>query len=273
MKISLVSLSVAVVLGALALFGGSAAQAQVNFASFGAGDVGAEPGKLTLNGTSVLNANSIRLTTTNIGEAGTAFYNTRLSLLSGFTTTFRYSISDSNEFGAADGLAFLISNDPAGAGALGTGGGDVGYGGLTNTFAIRITSFEGQDPNIGIHVLPVGGTELAFAPKTYAQVAGTHDVTVSFQNAVGGIGDLSVFFDNAQVIALSNVNLNPYVDGGSASQVGFSGGTGLLAENHDIDSWTLQTGAAIPEPGTLALLALAVPMPLLARRRKGTLSK
>lgn len=254
------------VLGVLAAIGCtfSIVNAQISFPSFGAGNIGAGASQVTLNGTSVLNGSAIRLTTTNIGEAGTAFYNTRQSLLSGFSTTFRYDINGEGQFGPADGLVFLVSNDPQGASALGPGGSDLGFVGLANTLGVTFDTFS----DVGVHVMTSTGNDLAFVPKTLAEMVGTHDVKVNFQNAAGGVGDLTVFFDNTQTISLVGFDLNPYLDGSGKAQIGFSGATGLLAENHDILSWSLQTGAvAIPEPAALALLCLGSLGLLAARRR------
>jgi hypothetical protein len=243
---------------------GGVARAQIAFPSFGAGDIGAGANQLTLNGTAVLNGNAIRLTAPNIGEAGTAFYNTRQGLLSGFSTTFRYEISGEGQFGPADGLVFLVSNDPLGTSALANGGSELGFIGMTNTLGVTVDTFS----EVGVRVLTSAGNELAFVPKTLVELQGVHDVRVDFQNAVGGVGDLTVFFDSAPTISLAAFDMNPYLDGSGTAQTGFSAGTGLLAENHDIVSWSLQTGAtAIPEPATLTLIALG-PVGLLTRRRR-----
>ena len=256
-------LSGLVMMVALMLLAGSA-RAQVNFPSFGAGDIGAGANQVTLNGNAVLNGATVRLTAPNIGEAGTAFYNTRQGLLSGFSTTFRYEISGEGQFGPADGLAFLVSNDPLGTNALANGGSELGFVGMTNTLGITFDTFS----EVGVRVLTSAGNELAFVPKTLAELQGVHDVRVDFQNAVGGVGDLTVFFDSAPTIALTGFDMNPYLDATGTAQTGFSAGTGLLAENHDIVSWSLQTGAvAIPEPATLALIALGT-VGLLAMRRR-----
>ena len=244
------------------LIAGSA-RAQFNFPSFGATDIGSGPNQITLNGTAVLNANTIRLTAPNIGEAGTAFYNTRQGLLSGFSTSFRYDISGEGQFGPADGLVFLVSNDPSGVNALANGGSELGFIGMTNTLGITFDTFS----EVGVRIVTSAGDELAYVPKTLVELQGVHDVRVDFQNAVGGVGDLSVFFDNTPTISLAAFDMNPYLDGTGKAQTGFSAGTGLLAENHDVLSWNLQTGVvSIPEPATLALLALGS-IGLLVRRR------
>jgi Legume lectin domain/PEP-CTERM motif len=240
---------------AILLSTATSARAQINFPSFSPGNIGVGASQVTLNGTSILSGSTIQLTDTSIGQAGTAFYNTRQSLLSGFSTTFNYSITGQGVFGIADGLAFLASNDPSGVTALGNGGSDVGFIGLVNTLAIKVDTFEAQTPDIGIHVLDGSGNEFAYAPLTYAQVSGTHDVTINFQNALGGVGNLDVFFDNTPTISLAVFDINPYVNGGGTSYTGFSAGTGLFAENHNINSWLLQPGniAPAPEPTTLGL--------------------
>src|SRR5262249_40152953 len=67
------------------------------------------------------------------GEATSAFYNRQVAV-GKFTTSF--VLQDKNGNGSADGATFVIQNDPNGTGALGAGGGGLGYGGINNSLAV-----------------------------------------------------------------------------------------------------------------------------------------
>ena len=76
----------------------------------------------------------LRLTTANLNQHGSAWFKIQQPLSTGFTTAFQFQISKTNlcffcSF-PADGLAFVIQNDPAGTGAIGyTGDGqNMAYG-------------------------------------------------------------------------------------------------------------------------------------------------
>lgn len=82
----------------------------------------------------VTSSGHLRLTTANLNQHGSAWFNLQQPLASGFTTAFQFQISSTNmcffcSF-PADGLAVVIQNDPAGTGAIGyTGNGqNLSYG-------------------------------------------------------------------------------------------------------------------------------------------------
>ncbi len=82
----------------------------------------------------VANGGVLRLTTANLNQHGSAWFKIQQPLSTGFTTAFQFQISKTNlcffcSF-PADGLAFVIQNDPAGTGAIGyTGNGEnMAYG-------------------------------------------------------------------------------------------------------------------------------------------------
>ncbi|MGC2325109.1 MAG: choice-of-anchor D domain-containing protein [Candidatus Sulfotelmatobacter sp.] len=114
----------------------------------------------------------LRLTTANTNQHGSAWFSVQQPLSTGFTTAFQFQISSTNScYGCAfpaDGMALVIQNDPAGAGALGyTGDGqNMSYGNndvstasgpgnaITNSLAIELDTFQNanySDPN-GNHI-------------------------------------------------------------------------------------------------------------------------
>jgi hypothetical protein len=82
----------------------------------------------------VITGGILRLTTANQNQHGSAWFKVQQPLSTGFTVAFQFQISATNAcFGCgspADGLAFVIQNDPGATGALGyTGNGqNIAYG-------------------------------------------------------------------------------------------------------------------------------------------------
>src|SRR5689334_6215970 len=81
---------------------------------------------LTLNGDAARSGNVLRLTPAAVGKVGSAWFNNAQTVNQGFTTKFTFQFSQPNP--AGDGIAFVIQN--SGAGALGGGGGSIGYGAI-----------------------------------------------------------------------------------------------------------------------------------------------
>jgi len=107
----------------------------------------------------------LRVTTANQNQHGSAWFKLQQPLSTGFTTAFQFQISRTNSCFScsfpADGLAFVIQNDPAGNGAIGyTGNGqNLAYGNndvstasgpgaaILNSLAIELDTF--QNTNFG----------------------------------------------------------------------------------------------------------------------------
>lgn len=100
----------------------------------------------------------IRLTPSHPSKAGSVWYDTRVPVLTGFETTFSWTLSDHSKectrhtdrafaqyehescvVHGGDGFAFVIHGDPADASALGSDGEQLGYGGIMNSG--KTTSF------------------------------------------------------------------------------------------------------------------------------------
>lgn len=80
-----------------------------------------------------------------------------------FTADFTYdfTVNLGNNDGGADGITFVIQNDPAALGATGTSGGAMGAGGITNSLIVEIDTYlNTEDRNDGITgVLCSGGPD------------------------------------------------------------------------------------------------------------------
>src|SRR5215467_2845846 len=119
---------------------------------------------IQLNGSAAVTSNGtaqvLRLTPAALDQVGTAWYTTPVSLVKGFSTTFRFQIGGTTSF-HADGFAFVIQN---GQFCNGTGGatanegpfpvdcpsgegGSLGYLSLTKSVAIEFDTFGGTPSN------------------------------------------------------------------------------------------------------------------------------
>jgi hypothetical protein len=109
-------------------------------------------------------------------------------------TTFTYTI---NPVGA-DGLAFVIQNDPSGSSALGGAGDNLGASGIANGVAIAFRTYVFNDVEIdscGVgNTISIGGCVVASIPE--AGLGGTHTVRIAES---GGI--LKVYLDGSQILS------------------------------------------------------------------------
>ncbi|MEM7759885.1 MAG: DUF4347 domain-containing protein, partial [Cyanobacteria bacterium P01_A01_bin.40] len=90
----------------------------------------ADVDQLTLNGNAAQANDSLRLTTTENRQQGTAFYQQALAIDSStsFTTQFQFQVSGGTD--GADGFTFVLQNDSRELAALGGHGGALGYQGI-----------------------------------------------------------------------------------------------------------------------------------------------
>lgn len=97
-----------------------------------------------------IGTNILELTDNAGGEASSAFYVTA-QYVGGFNASFIYTAGGND---GADGTCFVIQNNGAGTNSLGGGGGELGYGGITNSVALQINLYQ----SVGIAFGTNGGT-------------------------------------------------------------------------------------------------------------------
>ena len=97
---------------------------------------------LMLNGTAshIYGSNAYMLNTDNGGQVGSVMSDKRIDLTHDFDSVLRLLMG--NKVNGADGMAFVLHNDPFGANALGGGGGGLGAGGLLNGLAIQFDTWQ-----------------------------------------------------------------------------------------------------------------------------------
>ena len=92
-----------------------------------------DPSGLKTNGTTFITDSLARLTSGEYSQAGTIFSEQRVDVR-GFTNTFTFQmLNDTSPM--ADGITFTIQNDSPGR--VGDSGGNLGYGGIGNSIAIK----------------------------------------------------------------------------------------------------------------------------------------
>lgn len=244
---------------------------------------------LTLNGAAIQSAPTLSITPPVRASAGSFWRSDRQSIATGFDTTFTFRVRDVAGRGA-DGFAFVIQNSAAGTAALGAPGGGMGYAtnevypdlpgytGIFNSVAIEFDMWDntGQwgDFSSGSHIsVQTNGTgdnrpSAAFSRGHFnASDFGdglTHAARVSYTPGV-----LQVYIDNlSSPVITIGIDLSTTLNLSSGQAfVGFTGGTGALADaqRHEVLSWEFGS-TIVPAPAAASLLATGGL--LLARRRR-----
>jgi hypothetical protein len=211
---------------------------------------------LNLVGNAAQSGTALRLTPSLLSQTGAAWYGSQIAVGGGFTTDFTFRISDLQNTGS-DGFTFAVQNSSGTA--MGLGGGDVGYGGIANSVAVKFDTHQnGGEPPAPFVSVQAGGNAAAFgALATAASIPNIKDAAVHTARIQYAPGTMPVILDNMSTPVLnvslllsSLISLN---DG--EAYVGFTAATGGGFENHDILSWRV---TSVPEPGTLALLGAMV---------------
>jgi hypothetical protein len=213
----------------------------------------------------------LRLTPATTGQDSTVWYATSLSLARGFSTTFTFQFTNPGGLGAADGIAFVVQNGSfpngrSGSLALGdpltSGGGAIGYQGLTHSVAVEFDTFDnpGPGPNNDISANEVGiqscgaaanNADHAFCNFGVVDLNGgtirladgsVHTAVITYTPpgncAEVCPGHLTIMLDAQQVLSSSFDLASLGLDPGQDAFIGFTAATGLGFENQDILSWS-----------------------------------
>ena len=209
----------------------------VNTVSGFAGGIGGGPNQWTQNNNGgsaaalpAISGSTLQLTNSNGGEATTAYYNTQVAVTGGFTASYVFSGS------AADGAAFVLQT--AGLNALGGGGGEIGYGGVSPSAAFQIETYN----NAGVTWASngatggdtyIGGTGIVLNANHPISVQLSYDPSDTTLTAT-----LTDQTNSATYTYTSNaVDLASIFPGGTA-YLGFSGGTGGANGTNAVSNFT-----------------------------------
>ncbi len=210
---------------------------------------------LTFNGSAVLNGTSLELTNGNGNEAGSAFFNTPVNSQF-FTSDFTFQLVNAS----ADGFTICIQNQAATA--LGSAGGDLGYGGppgIGDSVAIKFDLYnndgegdnstgiftDGANPYIPAIDLTPSGINLHSGDVLRARL--------QYYNPVLNL-EIVDTTNSADYFSTQFTIDIPATTGGDTAYVGFTGGTGGLAAIQQILTWDHLT-----YPGNVAALPVFNP--------------
>ncbi len=201
-------------------------------------------GGWTVNGTAAVAGSELVLNPA--GEtyaAGSAFYPTAVPS-GAVTAAFDATL---NPGSGADGLTFVLADPSEGAAALGGAGWRMGYGGIDGVAVAADTYKNSSDPSanfVGIATGDGGDNALTYTATSTAVSdlrTGTHHFVVTVAD-----GKMSVVVDGVAVIAPTAVDLPPNV------LVGFSAGTGSLADRHAVSNVVIDATSP-PPAGTVTV--------------------
>jgi len=193
------------------------------------------PSHFTFNGSASFTDNFLQMTPNEGGQSGSVFYNTPM-VVSSFRTSFYFALQDPG----ADGMTFTLQgNSPQ---ALGNGGGDLGYGGIDHSIAIKFDIYDnagegesstglyanGQDPFTPSVNLFESGVDL----KAWNNMMCTMDYDGTTLNVRIIDTMTGAFADQSYTIDI------PAVIGSSTAYAGFTGGTGGLSCRPIVLNWT-----------------------------------
>lgn len=211
---------------------------------------------IAMNGSAdVSNDGALRLTPAKMGQAGSAWHRSPITLLptSSFVTRFQFRMGGGTN---GDGFAFVVQgNDTM---ALGGGGGALGYGGIGRSIAVKFDAYQNAgEPNDNHIAVLVNGSMVAIAP-TPAPFRLADNAVHTAWVVYDGIGKrLLINLEQTATNVTSTwpvltvpIDLPAIV--GDAMLMGFTAATGGAVQEHRIENWSFSAGVA-PVPGADSL--------------------
>jgi len=190
----------------------------------------------TLNGGATIQNNVLTLTDGQEGEARSAFYYVPM-YDEAFRAFFTYQSAQGTTSTKGDGVTLCLQNTTAGTGALGTGGGSLGYTGITNSLALAIDQFDFK----GVELVTNGAD-----PATFGQAIVTAPVDPSSGDPI----NVSILYKNNtfSLCMTDMVTLGTFVTNIALSQqpitgtndafVGFTGADGAVDSVQTISNFS-----------------------------------
>jgi len=168
--------------------------------------------------------NVLTITDGNGSEARSTFYPWPL-YIGAFTASFTYQDTTPGG-GGADGVAFVLQNDPRGPAALGGTGGALGLSGITPSAALTFNIYSGAAGGVGYSFGINGANGAPYLSADPVNIAGGNpiDVSVVYDGGVLGLTLSDAMFGTTFTTSLP-IDL-PAILGADTAYVGISGATG-----------------------------------------------
>ncbi len=205
------------------------------------------------NGSAAFTNSQLEITNGGEMEAGSVFFTTPVNI-SNFTTNFTFQLTSAQ----ADGFTFTIQNSSAGATALSTFGGGLGYGpytvggtpGISNSVAVKYDLYnnngEGTD-STGLYTNGASPTVPAIDMTSSGVILSSGDVMAVQITYNGTTLTMTITDSTANKTFTTSWPINiPTTIGGNTAYVGFTGGTGGETAIQNIKTWTFSSTAPAP---------------------------
>jgi glucose/arabinose dehydrogenase len=211
---------------------------------------------LQFNGSASTAAGALLLTDDVPSQAGSVFYNEAMTLDEGtsFSAALAVQMTGGQGTNGADGMAFIIQNTPAGAAALGSAGGGLGYGGIgPASIAIELDTYQNAfDPNSNNVSLLLGGDGAAPIVTALAPIDLNGGAVVYVWVEYDGASNLLEVFVSGTPTKPATPLISQTIDLagvlGNQAYFGVSAATGGLANEQRVLSWSVESSATEPEP-------------------------
>jgi glucose/arabinose dehydrogenase len=254
----------------------------LNNPTFGVTDLGTT-NLLYNNGSATQTGNSLLLTNDQTFQRASSFLIVPVDLTptTAFNTSFQFRLGGAAGTNGTDGFTFTLQNSAAGVTALGSDGGNMGYGGIGRSLAIKFDTFQNAGIDLSDNTVSIvrDGSVLSSIVAANAAVdlndGQLHTAWIDYD----GLTDvLNVYVgDNAkplQATLSTTIDLTSIV--GNQAYVGFTAGTGFIGAQQEILNWGLATpnpqAAAAPPAAPIATLNLAT-LPAAALNLNGAANR
>lgn len=232
---------------------------------------------LTFVGNATQTGNLLRVTPAAGTQTGAAYFTTPVRVAQGFDTRFRFQMTALGA-GGADGLTFILHNDPRGVAALASGGGELGYGALAgapagtaiaNSLVLELDTYlSGAEGDLSANTVSVhtngpgdNDNDESYSLGQVIPVQNLSDGAIHEVRLQQSAGTLNVFLDDMNTPLISvpyDIEMGGQWSGGGAvgglslqpgglAYVGFTAATGGAWEAHDVLSWSWSSNGG---PGT-----------------------
>ncbi|NJM48339.1 MAG: hypothetical protein HC860_20985 [Alkalinema sp. RU_4_3] len=207
---------------------------------------------LWFNGNARQFADVLQLIPDTTNQSGSSFYNTAIQVdgSTSFSTQFQFRMGGINGTNGSDGFAFVLQNAAPSASAIGIFGGSVGYGGISNSLAIKFDTYKNEgidlnDNSIGIYSNGNIFTPLATQAAPFDINGG--EVLTAWIDYDGITNGLNVYLGNnstkpGEAILSTTIELTNLV--GQQAYFGFMGASGAFSSTEEILNWNFTSNNA-----------------------------